>query len=265
MQGIQESVANRTRVGARALPLAALAILCALVVPVQSNAVTCPGTLSANYTANEDIVAAAPFCNACITSSTYVVNMGGHDIVCNCSGGCGLAVSGFNLKNGKIRSGTGDWSVGMQNPSSGILEMTNVTVDGAGTGLNLVGSTIAVRANGNVFKNVSNACIFSAANNLLSGNGSIEQNYCSSDGAGIDVITGNFVGIPTTIRRNYVQAAGGVGIGTTGLNFTLEHNIVGQGTPPIDTLASSSENICSDPVECPHPGSNFSLTLNFNP
>jgi hypothetical protein len=240
----------------------ALAGLIVAWSPLTALAVACPGTLSANYTANQDVEKTTAASTPCFTSGVYVVNMAGHNIVCNIATGCDLAVLGFKFKNARIVDGTGRWSVGVQNPSGGVLEVTNVTVNDADYGVFLP-AQVLVKIQNCVFKNIAYACVATDDGVAISGDGFIQQNFCDSAGDGISVATGPFVGIRTSFRRNYVRASGGTGIDASGANVNVEQNIIDQGDPFYSTGGTFGENVCDSDALCPDPGGNFSLTMDF--
>jgi hypothetical protein len=174
--------------------------------------------------------------------------------------GCGSAIVETGLatvKNGFIISGTGNWNRGADR----INKVQDVTVDGA---VVCVYAPLTSVTN-NVLSNCSTACIQSNGN-LAGSNLAVSQNFCSSQSMGFSLNVASAIQ-RGQVTRNYIRATG-TGIFREGAPFDVEQNIIAEAATPIDdngTPLGLAENLCSDQTVCPDPGSNFSMTLNFNP
>lgn len=193
-------------------------------------------------------------------SGGAILNLGGHTITCNRPAGCGSAIVETGLatvKNGFIVSGSGNWNRGADR----VNKVQNVTIDGAAA---CVYAPLTSVTN-NVLSNCGTACILS--NGILAGsNLAVSQNFCSSQGTGFSLDVAGAIE-RGQVTRNYIRATG-TGIFREGAPFDVEQNIIAEAATPIDdngTPLGLSENLCSDATACPDPGSNFSMTLNFNP
>lgn len=246
-----------------------LLALCAVAAP-STAAVNCPGTITADYPANEDLMQNTANADCFyVNGSNITINLGHFNVICNNAAGCGYGVrvsntsSNVTVKNGRIIPGAGAWASGIENGISGGAAVTT-TVTNVSVFDTMFGVVFPYKVQNSVFKGISTGCIASLG--YAASNGLISQNFCSSAAVGLNIKGGATAGTSTTIERNYVRAVSD-GIDTASGGYAaITHNVIDAGSPLIDPGANStlSENLCDSATLCPDPDSNFSLTLGFD-
>lgn len=224
--------------------------------------VNCPGSISGTYGASADISQTSGVSDCLsLSGSGYTVNLNGHSIICNNAGGCTNAIfnsaSNVTVKNGYIVSGTGAWTIGIYNNAGNSLTVTNVTIDGAETGVLYPGTKVQ----NCVLRNIQVHCIYSGTTRIPAG-GDIFQNYCTSANYGFLLYGPSGAASPATVRRNYVRG----GIDTSAGGYVdVEQNIIDGGSITGSATTTTSKNLCDDATDCPDPDSNFTLSVDFTP